>query len=163
MVQRATRLARREWRDLILAQALLLRAQAAVWLGGGRRPWQLTAVARDSGAAAQAELLPGEPTLEQWHRVIALERAMHRAIRYGVLRPRPKCLARAIALAALLRSAGIRGSCVRIGVQRTDKRSVAAHAWVELGGRVVGDRVEYVATFTPLADLGSLQKTRLPW
>jgi hypothetical protein len=150
----------REWADLAAAQGRLLGAQMAVW---SRQPWRLAAIVRGVSRSAARELAPAGPSLDQWRRVTELERALSRAVRFGVLRPRPKCLARAIALAALIRAAGVPGTRVRIGVQRSESGAFAAHAWVELAGRVVGDRVEYVATFTALADLSLLRTTRMRW
>jgi hypothetical protein len=132
----------REWRDLARAQLCLARAQLDVW---AHRPWRLSAlIAGATREETRATAARPDPTAEQWRRIAALERALHRAVRYGVL------------LADLIRRERIPGARVRIGVQRTD-RGFAAHAWVELGHRVVGDRADHVAAFTPLADLAVLQ------
>lgn len=150
----ALRLSRREWRDLAAAQVQLCRAQLAVWL---HAPWQLGHL-----AAGNASTSAPEPTAAQWRRVAALERAIHRATRFGLLRPRPKCLAGAVALAALIRDAGITGAGVRIGVRREDG-ALAAHAWVDLAGRVVGDTAAHVAAFSPLANLAALRDAPARW
>jgi hypothetical protein len=158
--RRALGASRREWRDLLSAQIELARAQAEIWR---RRSWQLSAlldgVTRDSTAAA-----PAEPTSDQWRRVAELERALQRATRYGVLRPRPKCLARTIALAHLVRAAGIPAAHVRIGVRRSQS-GFTAHAWLEVGWppHIVGDRAAHIAEFTPLADLALLRSADARW
>jgi hypothetical protein len=161
-LQRALGLGRREWRDLLAAQIELARAQAEVWRGrSGRLAALLDGV---TNAPLPGTLAADEPTSDQWRRVAELERALERAVRYGALRPRPKCLARSIALARLMRAAGIPAVHVRIGVQRGDS-GVTAHAWLELGRppRVVGDRATHIAAFTPLADLAFLRPADARW
>ena len=74
-------------------------------------------------------------------------RAVHRAARYGLFRPR--CLTRALALQRLLARRGWPAS-LHVGVRR-DRGALLAHAWVELDGAVLGDSPEHVATFVPLA------------
>jgi hypothetical protein len=76
--------------------------------------------------------------------------AVNRAAEFGLFRPR--CLAKSIALRRMLNSAGIDGAKVRVGVQLTRGRFVA-HAWVEYGGKVVGDDPEAVARYTLLTGI----------
>jgi hypothetical protein len=76
--------------------------------------------------------------------------AVSRAGDYGVFRP--LCLVRAVALNRLLERSGIRGSRIRIGV-RMRRGRFGAHAWVEYGGRVIGDIPEHVESFAELADV----------
>ncbi len=158
-LRRALGLSRREWRDLIAAQIQLARAQAAVW---GRRSWPLAALLDTATGGRTATAV--DPTSAQWRRAAELERALDRAVRYGALRPRPKCLARAIALARLMRAAGIPATDIRIGVRRGDT-GVTAHAWLELGRppRVIGDAATHIAAFTPLADLALLRSADARW
>ncbi|MBK8025736.1 MAG: lasso peptide biosynthesis B2 protein [Chloroflexi bacterium] len=59
------------------------------------------------------------------------------------------CLKRSLALWWLLRRRGI-DSELRIGVRKKDN-ALQAHAWIELGGVVLNDSLNYVRTFTPFA------------
>ncbi len=68
------------------------------------------------------------------------------AARHHLIRAR--CLHRSLVLAGWLRSDGL-SSALRIGV-RKESDGIAAHAWVEVGGAVVNDYPEAVATFVPL-------------
>lgn len=52
--------------------------------------------------------------------------------------PRTRCLARALALHALLRHGG-HASTLQVGVKRSGPEAIEAHAWVSCGGRVVGE------------------------
>lgn len=63
------------------------------------------------------------------------------------------CLQRSLVLHRWLRHEGL-PSRLRIGVAR-DGSALKAHAWVELGGRVINDRAAAVMTFTPLASANS--------
>jgi len=76
--------------------------------------------------------------------------AVGRAAKYGAFRPR--CLVCAIATNRMLERRGIHGSRIRIGVRKQDGQFLA-HAWVEYGGRVIGDNDAHVASFTELTDL----------
>jgi hypothetical protein len=76
-----------------------------------------------------------------------LEQAVQRVADHGLLRP--LCLARAMALQALLDAHALRGSRVVVGVQITDG-SFGAHAWVEYGGAVLGDRPSSVDRYVAL-------------
>jgi hypothetical protein len=78
----------------------------------------------------------------------ALERAVARASRYGMIRP--LCLERALALHAMLEARGLTGSRVRVGV-RLSGESFAAHAWVEFRGIVLGDTPAHVSGYVPLS------------
>jgi hypothetical protein len=46
---------------------------------------------------------------------------------------------------------------VRIGVRRLDGE-FSAHAWVELGGRVLGDDARSVSSFAQLLDVSVVKK-----
>ncbi len=54
-----------------------------------------------------------------------------------------KCLQRSVATTYLLRSAGIRAQLVVGGV----KLPFEEHAWVEVDGKIINDKVDYVAKF----------------
>lgn len=60
-----------------------------------------------------------------------------------------KCLARAIATHFLLESAGY-PSRLKIGVLKTEGKTLEAHAWVEHRGSVVMGQVEQLTDFIPL-------------
>jgi hypothetical protein len=60
-----------------------------------------------------------------------------------------RCLHRSLTLHLWLRREGL-PSELRIGVRKAGD-ALQAHAWVELGGRVVNDRAGAVAPFVPLA------------
>ncbi len=74
--------------------------------------------------------------------------AVRRVALYGITRP--QCLARSIAISTMLEGEGIRGAIVRIGV-RPDHAKIAAHAWVEFAGEIVGDSRAHVRGFQLLA------------
>jgi hypothetical protein len=81
--------------------------------------------------------------------VVELERAVDRAARYGLFRP--KCLAKSVALHRMLRRAGIGSSRIRIGVRR-ESSGLTAHAWVTLDDQILGDNPTFVSRFTEIAD-----------
>jgi hypothetical protein len=76
-------------------------------------------------------------------------RSIEAAARYHPVRAR--CLHRALVLHRWLRREGL-PSELRIGVRKLGG-ALNAHAWVEVGGAVVGDHPAALAQFTPLADL----------
>jgi hypothetical protein len=96
-----------------------------------------------------------EATPAEVLRAMQLAAAVRRASRWGPLRP--SCLARALALQALLRSNGVRTERVRVGV-RWDGRGFAAHAWVEVGSHVLDDTAGHVETFTRMANVRSARR-----
>ena len=77
--------------------------------------------------------------------------AIDRAARFGFVRP--LCLVRSIALHRLLERRRVAGSRIHVGI-RMFGSTFAAHAWVELEGRVIGDDPSYVRQFAPLAGDG---------
>jgi hypothetical protein len=114
-----------ERRALARAQAALLGAQLRVWTrpaGSLVRP----------GPASPA----GEPDPRDVERARSLARVVDRAASAGLFRP--ACLVRALALHRLLVRDGIPGARIRLGVRR-DGSGLAAHAWVEMDGAVLGD------------------------
>ena len=139
---RLLQLSRIEWRDLLRAQAYLIAAQVLVWA----RPLGrlvLIAPAADAIVADCGGRRASDPNATR------VADAVRRAADHGLLRPR--CLVRAVALNRMLEHYDIRGSHIRIGV-RVHEGRFAAHAWVELRGRVLGDFVEHTGRFTPLLD-----------
>jgi Transglutaminase-like superfamily len=128
----------REWRDLLLAQWALWRAQRAV----GTRP---TGALLDQWSAGSPATAANPLHLT---RARELGDAVRRAALYGV--GRPQCLARSIAISHLLEREGIAGAIVRIGVRPSDA-SLSAHAWVEFAGEIVGDSRAHVRGFQLLA------------
>ena len=87
---------------------------------------------------------------DQISRAIGLADSVDRAARYGVFRP--QCLARAIALSAMLDTNGIGGHRIRVGVRKTGA-DFGAHAWVELGDMALGDDTVDVDTYVPLTNV----------
>ena len=128
------------WAELLRAQGALIAAQLRVWT---RPRGRLIACGTPPSPEPGACDHDGERVAER------LALAVERAARYGVFRP--LCLVRALALQRMLEARGIRSSRVRIGVRLRDGR-FAAHAWVEYGGRVLGDTSEHVGMFSELAD-----------
>lgn len=127
--------------ELARAQWALLVAQAIVWTRPtGALIGEPLVVAQ--GAAADR---PSPNAV-----AVRIARSVRRAAAYGVFRPR--CLVRSVAIQRLLRAHGIPGGVIRIGVQRSDA-GFAAHAWVELDGRVLGDDRADTARFTRLLDV----------
>jgi hypothetical protein len=133
------RLRARDWAELLDAQLSLIRAQVQVHL---RPRGQLIdrneardVFVEDEAVAATARRLGV---------------AVDRAARFGVFRP--LCLVRSLALHQMLERRGVAGSRIRIGVRRDDGQ-LTAHAWVEYGGTIIGDRDFHVARFTELADV----------
>jgi hypothetical protein len=128
-------------RDALAAEWALARAQLRLWTTPTGR------LVRAVGAGAST----GEPTLSAAELEAAVgraARALDRALRRGPLRP--GCLVRSLALAELLARRGVPDGLIRLGVRRAGGRVLDAHAWVELGGRVIGDDPRRVRRFTPL-------------
>jgi len=143
LIRRLLSLTGREWRDLIAAQHSLLRAEWRM----RRRPsgallsrWTSAAVAPDDPSAA--------PEPREVGRAVEIGKAVRRVAFHGV--PRSQCLVRSLAICEMLEAEGISGAIVRVGVQPRDA-ALAAHAWVELGGTVIGDTPEHVGRFQLLA------------
>jgi hypothetical protein len=57
----------------------------------------------------------------------------------------------------MLDKRGITDSRVRVGVRRIDGE-FGAHAWVELGQRVLGDDARHVSSFAQLLDVKVVKK-----
>lgn len=139
-------LPRGEWADLVLAQRALLGA----WVRVATRPrGRLVGMLEEAGPASSCT-----PDAKGRDRARRLARAVTRAAAFGVFRP--QCLVRAVALKDLLDAQGLVGSRVQIGV-RTQRGAFAAHAWVEFGSEILGDKPEHVQSFAPLPDLTVLE------
>lgn len=139
LLRTAAQLRRDEWLDLLLAQWLLL--VTSVRLRLARAGGLLAAGQRPDGAGAR----PADRDA-----VVRAAWAVDRAVTFGPIPAR--CLARSLACVALLRRRGIPGAVVRVGV-RPGEGTLAAHAWVEWGGRAVGEQREHLERFTVLRDL----------
>jgi hypothetical protein len=75
--------------------------------------------------------------------------------------PRANCLPQALAAEALLARNGHPVE-LRIGVVKTERGSLRAHAWVESAGDlVVGDLTQGLHTYTPLPPLPVLRRSDL--
>lgn len=120
------------------AQLELLRAQVLVW----RRP-----IGRLMARPPAPRERPRDVRQEQ--RAARLARAVDRAARRGVFRP--KCLVRAMALHRMLERSGIHDSVIRIGVRR-EGDELLAHAWVEHLGTTLIDSPSAISTFSRLTD-----------
>jgi hypothetical protein len=150
------------WRDVLdvaVAQLALARAQWLVWtrpvgrLVDHGRTGDVDAPS-DAGTASVRASVPGEVAWgfvpDETHRAVRWAQAVVRASRYGFAEP--QCLVRAVALQRLLRSHGVGGSTIRIGVRWNDGAFIA-HAWVERDGAILGDTAANTASFAPLADV----------
>jgi len=137
LVRKLLRLDRRGWRDLLAAQAALVRAQWRLHT----KPVGSLAI-REPNSPADVK---GDP-----RRADEIATAVTRAASRGLFRP--FCLVRALALRELLVANGILGSSIRVGVRREDGK-FQAHAWIRWGDRILGDRPEHVARFTEVDDL----------
>lgn len=82
----------------------------------------------------------GGRQVERCRRLVATAAANHL--------PSTACLARSIALRAVLARRGVETS-MRVGVQREDGE-LAAHAWVEWDGRAIGEPEDVERRYLPL-------------
>jgi hypothetical protein len=62
------------------------------------------------------------------------------------------CLPRSVVLLRFLESYGRRAR-IRIGVHKTSRENLAAHAWVELDGRALGERADLLERHVALPEL----------
>lgn len=130
-----------EMLDVAEAQVALLLAQTLRWV---RPLGEFVKVTPDQSVPASQASVAQRQTCER------LASAVHRATRYGVFQP--LCLTRAVALSRMLTAHGIEGHRIRIGVRR-DAGAFTAHAWVELGNRVLGDTVANTMSYAPLTEV----------
>lgn len=128
-----------EIRLLLEAQRDLLACQIAKW----RRP---VGELLDWNEVTGEQDVPTAPSLETLRSV---GWAITRAAGYGVFRP--QCLVRSLAIQRMLRRRGVTGSTIRIGVRLRDGE-FNAHAWVEIGGLVIGDSRTHVDSFRRITD-----------
>ncbi len=131
-------LSARQWRDLLAAQWSLWAAQWAL----RHRPTGALMKEWSSGSTV------GDADPRQLPRAREIGEAVRRVALYGITRP--QCLARSLAISTWLEREGIAGAIVRIGVRPDDTR-IAAHAWVEFAGEIVGDSRAHVRGFQLLA------------
>ena len=149
LIARLAKQDREEWRELIAAQLALLVAQFQVWT----RP--VGRFVEDVQHVAPGVQEPMRRNSKEWNEALRVARAVRRAADHGIVRP--KCLVRAVAISRMLEQRGISGGRVRIGVRRVDGK-FAAHAWVELGQRLLGDDVRHVRSFSELIDVKVIDK-----
>ena len=136
--RKLARFAALSWRDratLLTVFGSLLAAEAALRLLGLAR-------ARRHFAALRRRAAP--PPAAEVERLVALAATACRAI-YPA-----KCLPRALAVQRLLARRGAAAE-LKIGVRRHEG-TLAAHAWVEVGGRPVGEAEGVTELFAELAD-----------
>ena len=138
LVRKLYSLSARERRDLFRAQWALWRAQ---WHIRSRPTGTLL------GAWSTDSILP---IADAKHLVRAhqIGDAVRRTALFGF--SRPQCLARSLAICELLEAEHIPGAIVRVGV-RPHEDAIAAHAWVEFAGDIVGDSRAHVRAFALLA------------
>lgn len=134
----------KRWRSLddcerkLLLEALvaLTKARLLLWLRPFSATWR-DYDSQNSQRLQQSDAEPIDPAL------VAL--AVRRASRVV---PASTCLAQALATQMMLARRGITVE-VRIGVARDEHRSFEAHAWVELGGRVLIGNLNDLDRFEP--------------
>ncbi len=137
MLGKLRRLRLSEYLDLFPAFWALLAARVLV----SSRPIGTLVTARSQSNGADVGV--SEEAL-RW------SRALHRAATYGPYRA--KCLVRSIALKRMLDARDIRGARVCVGVRQSGGK-FAAHAWVDLAGRILGDEEAGVQAFEQLNDV----------
>lgn len=135
-----------QWRDLVRAQ------------------WSLVVAQLRLRTRANGELVDrwtvdtGRPAADhrQLQRAQAIGEAVRRVGLYGLTRP--QCLARSLAICELLEAEQITGAVIRIGVRSQDAQ-IAAHAWVEFAGEIIGDSRAHVRRFELMASAhGALRR-----
>jgi hypothetical protein len=139
LVRRLLSISPREWADLFSAQRSLLRAEWRM----RRRP---TGALLDRWSSENASALP--IASNDVSRAIEIGKAVRRVAFHAI--PRSQCLVRSLAICEMLEEEEIHGAIVRIGVQPRDSK-LEAHAWVELGGTIIGDTPDHVGNFELLA------------
>lgn len=140
LLARLVRLRPRDFLDALIAQRFLW--HAARLLRSAPAGELVTPVRATAGAVtAERDREDGR----RWGRAVS------RAARFGI--GRPKCLARSIALQRLLAEHGVAGGELHIGVRQEGGR-FEAHAWVTVGGEVVGDDPRFTARFTDMGAQG---------
>jgi len=133
-----------EWRDLVEAKVAVSVAQLLLW----SRP--IGQFVTDVAVISPGLQEPLSRRSKEWGDALRISVAIRRAADHSVFKP--KCLTRAIALSRMLENRGIKDSRVKVGVRKQDGK-FTAHAWVELGQRVLGDDVQRVSSFAQLIDV----------
>jgi hypothetical protein len=133
-----------EWRDLVEAEVAVTVAQLLLWF---RPVGKFVTDVADISPGLQEPL---SRKSKEWDEALRIAVAVRRAADYSVFKP--KCLTRAIALSRMLENRGIKDSRIKVGVRRLDGK-FTAHAWLELGQRVLGDDVQHVSSFAQLIDV----------
>ena len=128
----------RGWILLVRAKLALVAAQLDVWR---REKGDLV----DASSAASQNARP-----ERKADAERIAVAVRRAATYGLVTP--TCLVRSLAICRLLRSSGIPGGQIRVGVALRNGTFVA-HAWVEYAGTVIGDDDDVARRYTTLDEL----------
>lgn len=144
LLSRLAKLGLAGWGDLLSAQTALIAAQLLVWF----RPTARLVSAAPFHKCDAKEAVGDDQTL--WPKAQSTALAVRRMADHGLFRP--KCLVRSVALSRMLNRRGIQGSRVRVGVRLCDGQ-FAAHAWVELGEKVLGDDERHTNSFAHLVDL----------
>ena len=139
LVRRLLAASPREWADLFSAQLALLRAEWRM----RRSPTGSLLDRWSSANATPHTFAPADVA-----RAVQIGKAVRRVAFHGV--PRSQCLVRSLAICEMLEHEKIQGAIVRIGVQPRDAK-LEAHAWVELGGTIIGDTPDHVGNFELLA------------
>ena len=144
------RLPRDERRLLVKLAVILPVVGAALRCFGLRRTCQLVGEERRSGAGAESADAPVNLASAE-----RLARLVDIASRHGAWRA--TCLPRSLVLCSLLHRGGHRAE-LRIGVRKgaNGEAGVRAHAWVELGGRVINDRLSVVDDYAAYESLAPL-------
>lgn len=137
---KAASLSPADWWRMWLGQVALLRALRDV---RDRPQGELT---RKHQAAGQPR--PVSPSERARARLTVL--GVTRAAAYGLFTP--TCLVKSMAITRRLEDEGIPGALLRVGVARRNGQFVA-HAWVELGGEVIGDDASSVERYEPMDGL----------
>jgi hypothetical protein len=146
LARKLATLSARQWRDLLRAQWALIVAQ-------------LRLRTRANGALVERWTVDAErPPADrrQLQRAQEIGDAVRRVGLYGFARP--QCLARSLAICELLQAERIPGAIIRVGV-RPQEAQLAAHAWVEFAGEIIGDSRAHVRRFELMASAhGALRR-----
>lgn len=151
---------RRAWKRRVRRLARLLRLEPREFVRLLEGQWALLRAWRMVRKRPVGDLVGGGGVADAYVPPVALERA--RAVALAVERAaengigRPNCLVRAMAIQRMLERRGIGPSGIRVGARMSEGRFLA-HAWVEVGGVILGDREENVRRFEPVTDLRLLE------
>jgi hypothetical protein len=121
---------------LLVARAWLALFWADICVGLLPYPWWRGRLVRAASGVPGSTVPPDKAFFQAFG--IALRNHLHAM----------NCLRRSLALHRLLARRGVASRLV-IGVRRTEG-GLEAHAWIESAGRVLGDRPDVAALYTPL-------------